>query len=229
LLVGAVGALPNTRSGSAHVYTWNNTSQSWSFGQELQPPSGDIQPWMGFGGEVAISGDVAVVSAPLLDSNGLSESGAVYVFRRSGTTFNFVQRLVSPSPSNFDSFGQSVAVSGNYIAASGLNSGVRLFRLSGSTFVNDGSIAVSGMQFTPLALSSSGLVVGLPDEARVRRFTRVMNNVWQLGGTLNGPANEAFGSALAMFDTNVLIGAPVSPVGQFTTGAGFSTTFSAIP
>jgi hypothetical protein len=229
LVVGAVmGGSDDLRSGSAYVYTWSTTLQSWTFRQELQPPSADLMPWLAFGAEVAISGDFAVVSAPFFDGSGLSESGAVYVYRRSGSTFNFQQRLVAPSPSNFDDFGQTVAVSGNFIAASGNNSGVRLFRWNGSSFVNDGSVSVSGMQFAPVALSSSGLLVATPTEARVRRFSRV-NGTWQLGGTLNGPANEAFGSAVAMSGTDVVVGATISPVGQFVTGAGFATSFGSIP
>ena len=231
LLAGAVlGGSDDVRNGSVYVYNYDSNFRFWFPGQELQPPSSDVQPWMAFGSQVAISGDFAAVSAPLFDSNGLFEPGAVYVFRRTNGTFNFFQRLMAPTPSNSDDFGQSVAVSGNFIAASGNNTGVRLFRLNtaGTAFVSDGSVSVSGMQYAPVALTSSGLLVSTPNDARIRRFTRSGNNAWNLGGTFTGPLSEGFGTALAMSGSDVVIGATATPVGQFTPGVGFATTFSGI-
>lgn len=228
LVVGAVtGGPEGSRYGAAYVYTYNNATQSWGYKQELLPPSADLQTWLNFGAEVAISGDYVVVSAPLYAGNGLAEAGKVYVYKRVNGTYSLVQSLMSPQLVENDCFGQTLAIGngGNYIAASGNYSGVRIFRLSGASFVSDGSVTVPTLQFAPVALSSSGLLVATPSDARVRRFTR-SGNAWVLGGTLTGGANQAFGKSVSMYDSAVLIGAPQSQVGNFASGAGFVTTFA---
>ncbi|HEX2735439.1 MAG TPA: hypothetical protein VHM70_27750 [Polyangiaceae bacterium] len=228
LIVGAIqGGAEGSRTGAAYAYTYNSTSQSWSYAQELVPPAADLQPWLGYGSSVGVSGDWAIVSAPYLNANGLSETGGVYVFHRVNGTFSYVQRLLPPTPTEFDDFGQtlSIANGGNYIAASGNYSGVRLFRLSGSSYVSDGSVSVPTLQYASVALSNVGLIVGTPFDGRVRRFTRASNNNWALGGTLQVSA-QSFGLSVSMYDSNVLIGAPTALFGTLASGAGYATTFS---
>lgn len=228
LIVGALqGGVEGSRTGTAYVYAYNYGTQTWTYKQELTPPSGDLQPWLAFGARVGISGDWAIVSAPYLNANGLSENGAIYVYRRVNGTFSYVQRLLAPTPVDFDDFGQtlSIANGGNYIAASGNYSGVRLFRLNGSTFVSDGSVSVPTLQYASVALSNVGLIVGTPLDGRVRRFTRAGNDNWPLGGTLT-VANESFGLSVSMYDSNVLIGAPTAAFGFIASGVGYATTFT---
>jgi hypothetical protein len=62
----------------------------------------------GFGLSVAISGAIAVVSAPGV-KNG---QGAAYLYQRSGTDWHRIGRLTAPHPADFSGFGGSVAVSG---------------------------------------------------------------------------------------------------------------------
>jgi hypothetical protein len=79
-----------------------------------------------FGYSVAISGDTAVVGAPLEDSNAttiggngadnsVSNAGAAYVFIRSGGTWSQQAYLKASNSGANDSFGISVAVSGDTI------------------------------------------------------------------------------------------------------------------
>ncbi|HEX2735440.1 MAG TPA: hypothetical protein VHM70_27755 [Polyangiaceae bacterium] len=228
LIVGAIqGGPEGSRNGAAYIYSYNSGTQNWTYAQELAPPSGDLKPWLAFGAKVGISGDWAVVSAPYLDANGLSETGGLYVYHRVNGTFSYVQRVLPPTPTEFDDFGQtlSIANGGNYIAASGNYSGVRLFRLSGSTFVSDGSVSVPTLQYASVALSNVGLIVGTPGDGRVRRFTRASNNNWPLGGTLQVSA-QSFGLSVSIYDSNVLIGAPTALFGTLASGAGYATTFS---
>jgi FG-GAP repeat len=96
-----------------------------------------------FGWSVAISGDTAVVGAPFEDSsstgvNGFqgdnfstgTQSGAAYVFVRSGTTWTQQAYLKASNTGDSDTFGASVAVSGDSVvvgspgedsAATGIN------------------------------------------------------------------------------------------------------------
>lgn len=229
LLVGAVsGGPPPKEAGATYVYAFDNSTQRWGFKQGLQPPAADLQFSMAFGAQVGISGDYAVVSAPFFSNNGVSQAGAVYVYQRVNGMFSLVQRLMAPQPSSFDDFGQTLAIAnaGNYIAVAGISSGVRLFRLNGTTFVPDGAVPLNGPQFASLALSNVGLLVGTPSDAHVRRFTRFGANNWALGGTLSGPMNQGFANSVALQDSNVLIGAPLTPSGVFVPGAAYATTFN---
>lgn len=62
-----------------------------------------------FGAAIAVADDLALVGAPANDA-GAADSGAVYVFRRTGGVWAEVQKLVPPDPSAGKRFGESVAV-----------------------------------------------------------------------------------------------------------------------
>jgi len=81
-----------------------------------------------FGTAVAISGDVVVVGA-YQDDDGGGNRGAVYVYRWNGSSYTMEQKIQAVTdPGNNDYFGDSVSISGNYIAVGargydGTNSG----------------------------------------------------------------------------------------------------------
>jgi hypothetical protein len=68
-----------------------------------------------FGYSVSISDDgaYAIVGVPNVDSNGLNEVGAAYIFKRTGTTtWDAGTKIVKPGSRNaYDEFGRSVAMS----------------------------------------------------------------------------------------------------------------------
>jgi hypothetical protein len=77
-----------------------------------------------FGVSVALSGDTLAVGARVEDSaaqgvadnqddNGASDSGAVYVFRRTGTAWQQEVHLKASNTGAGDQFGHSVALSGD--------------------------------------------------------------------------------------------------------------------
>ena len=79
-----------------------------------------------FGYSVAVSGDTVVVGAPWEDSNATGvngnmfsysagESGAAYIFTRSGTTWTQQAYLKASNTGASDQFGQAVAVSGDTV------------------------------------------------------------------------------------------------------------------
>ncbi len=79
-----------------------------------------------FGRSVAVSGDTVVVSAILEDSNAtgvngdqtnnsLLNSGAVYVFVRTGATWTQQAYLKASNPDRDDQFGTSIALSGDTV------------------------------------------------------------------------------------------------------------------
>lgn len=70
-----------------------------------------------FGTDVKIINNYAVIGAKYHDALGLSNAGAAYVYKRSGTTWTQIQELRAKDPKPDDWFGQSVSISynGQYI------------------------------------------------------------------------------------------------------------------
>ncbi len=71
-----------------------------------------------FGSSIAVSDNILVVGASHENRFGrkqISEAGAVYVFRRSGFTWNQIAKLTASDAKSGDRFGGSVAVSGDTI------------------------------------------------------------------------------------------------------------------
>ncbi len=128
-LIGAPGK--DDYTGAAYVFV--RTSGGWLLQQELK--ASDAQSAVAFGAAVALSGDIALVGAPghSPPDTGLIQTGAAYVYRRSGTTWAEAQQLTLSSPQSYDYLGQSLAIEGGtaIIGAFGRNS------LQGTAFVFD--------------------------------------------------------------------------------------------
>ena len=95
-------------SGSAYVFVRSGTT--WT--QQAKLTAGDAAAFDDFGFSVSVSGDTAVVGAPVGDG-AVTNSGATYVFVRSGTTWSQQAKLTASDGALFDDFGFSVSVSGD--------------------------------------------------------------------------------------------------------------------
>jgi len=111
-----------TDSGAAYVFTRMGTTwREEAYLKPLNTGAGDQ-----FGYAVSISGDVIVVGANFesgaasgvngIISDGLSESGAAYVFVRRNSVWSQLAYLKATNPGAGDWFGTSVAISGRTIA-----------------------------------------------------------------------------------------------------------------
>jgi hypothetical protein len=133
---------------------------------------------------MAMSGDTLVVGAPYEDSSATGvngnpgnddspDSGAAYVFRRSGDTWIQEAYLKASSTSASDNFGQSVAISGDVIAIGAPlhddvapNAGaVHVFRRTGGAWAPDALLTASNSGAEDnfgwaVALSGDALAVG---------------------------------------------------------------------
>ena len=74
----------------------------------------DFDPGDRFGRSVSMSGDILVVGSPR-DVHAGVFSGSVYVFGRSGVTWELQTKLISDDAEAGDHFGSSVAISGDTI------------------------------------------------------------------------------------------------------------------
>ncbi len=146
-----------------------------------------------FGISVSLSGDTLVVGAPFEDSaatgegNSLENSGAVYVFRRTGSTWAEEAYIKASNTGAGDNFGFSVSVFGDTLAVgarhessiatgidgaqgnnSALSSGaVYVFRRNGTTWAQEAYIKASDTKEDDnfgqgVALGEDRLVVGAP-------------------------------------------------------------------
>ncbi len=163
--------------GAAWVYT--RSGSTWSEQQKLTATGGTNQSR--FGRSVALSpeGNTALIGGPLAEL----DTGAAWVFTRSGSTWTEQQELTGTGESGEGVFGSSVALSseGNtaLIGGSDDNGGLGAawaFTRSGSTWTQQGSKLTGGEEIqnshfgSSVALSSDGdtaLVGGLGDNTGV--------------------------------------------------------------
>lgn len=97
-------------SGAAYVFVRNDAT--WSQQAKLIASDGDDND--NFGNSVAIRGDTAVIGANRDEPKGI-DSGSVYVFVRSGSTWTEQAKLTAVDGAMSDQFGVSVALSGDTI------------------------------------------------------------------------------------------------------------------
>ena len=203
VVVGAIGedssttgidSAPNenaTDSGAVYIFVRSGTI--WSLQAYLK--AGNTGAGDSFGRSVAVSGDTVVVGAPFEDSGTMGvnsifnesalDSGAAYVFVRSGTTWSQQSYLKASNTGLDDRFGGSVAVAGNtaVVGAIGEDSGTK------------------GINSTP------NESVGAAGAAYV--FAR-SGTTWSQQAYLkagNTGANDQFGVSVAASDYTVVVGA----------------------
>lgn len=109
-----------------------------------------------FGRAVALDGDTLVIGAPEEDSvapgingnqsdNSGDATGAVYVFVRSGGIWTQQAYLKASNPDNFDTFGTSVAISGNTIVVGAQGEDSNANGVNGNQ--SDNSVAQAGAAY----------------------------------------------------------------------------------
>jgi hypothetical protein len=181
VVVGATGESGLAyEAGAAYVFVRSGTS--WSQQAYLKASNPDFEDLFGF--SVAVSGDTVVVGAPYEDSsatgvngnesdNSAPDSGAAYVFVRSGTTWSQQAYLKASTTNMFDSFGESVALSGNTVVVGApvqdSAGAAYVFVRTGITWNQQAYLKGSNTEYmdafgTSVAVSDNTLVVGAPDE-----------------------------------------------------------------
>jgi hypothetical protein len=114
-VVGALGSAGFTSVRCGAAYVFERVGTTWIERQKLVPsiPFNDGQ----FGNAVAISGDRIVVGSWFSSLAG-ANSGAAYIYERSGSTWNQVAVLQPPGLSSGDAFGTAVALEGDVCVVS---------------------------------------------------------------------------------------------------------------
>lgn len=171
-----------TDAGAAYVFV--RTGNIWS--QQAYLKASNNTQGIYFGTSVAISADTVVVGAPYEDGGGANNSGAAYVFVRSGGVWSHQAYLKSHNAGVNDLFGFRVAVSGDTVAVGAHNedgSG------TGIDPADDNDASNSGAAYV---------------------FAR-SGSTWNQQAYLkphNTGAGDEFGRALAVWGDTVVVGAP---------------------
>ena len=173
----------------------------------LRPSDGTPRDLFGF--SVAMAGDTVVVGAPTQDFLPGDNSGAAYVFVRSGSTW-LEQARLRPSSLSFMSFyGSSVAISGDTVLVGGM-SRTYVFVRTGSTWSEQAELLPlqGGMIGTAVAISGDTAVASTnANIGWVHVFVR-NGSSWSEQASFQSPEPfDGFGSALAISGDTLLVGA----------------------
>ncbi len=215
-------------SGAAYVFV--RSGETWSQQQKLT--ASDAAAGDAFGFDVAIDGDTVVVGAAWDEDRG-PQSGAAYVFVRSGTTWSQQQKLTADDAAADDEFGRSVSISLDTVVVGapyddddGAQSGAAyVFLRSGTAWSQQQKLtaadAAAGDTFgTAVSIYGEKIVAGAPldddggaESGAAYVFVRSGTAWSQLQKLVAADAVEGaeFGSSLAIGEDFVLLGAPKDP------------------
>jgi hypothetical protein len=113
-VAGAPGmTVDTTDSGAAFVAT-RNASGFWNVTHGLE--ASDQQTGAEFGAALAADAGIIAVGAPRYDANGLTDKGAVYIFRSLNNTWVQTQKLMATDATASAFFGTTINISGGRLA-----------------------------------------------------------------------------------------------------------------
>lgn len=219
------------QAGSVYVYVLNGPN--WVLQQKLTVTT--VSSQYRFGESLSLQGDRLAVGCAW-DGVGAYQSGAVYVFERSGTVWTQTAKLKGSNVFYNRNLGRSVALDGDTIAAgapieccfSNPPGNVYVFRLVGGVWIEEavlsgqGALASAALGHS-VALAGDLLVAGEPHfryttNAQTPGFAHVYlrtGSVWTETQRLSNPSgymNGLFGQSVAFEGNTIVIGAPEGPV-----------------
>jgi hypothetical protein len=232
VVVGASSAHAGTSEPNAGaVYVFVRNGSTWI--QQARLTGSDTEENDAFGTAVAISADTLIVGAMNADSDGIEDSGKVYVFSRTGSTWTQQTILKASNPGVGDAFGASVALSLHTLIVGAP------FEDGNGTAETDNSMVASGAAYifvredsgwvqqsylksaaasaadayaSAVTLAADTALISAPhhSEGRVHVCQRTGAS-WLQQATLqasNAGAGDAFGTSVSMIGDTALIGAP---------------------
>lgn len=217
-LIGAPGDDGN--NGSVYVYTRSGTN--WTQQQKLT--ASDPGVYKSFGVSISLNGDTALIGAD--DYPPLDNSGAAYVFIRTGTTWTQQAKLLASDGVAGDWFGYSISLVGDtaLVAAPGKNSytgSAYVFTRTGTTWTQEAKLLASdgktGYNFgLSVSLSGDTALIGrwanglsTNDSGSAYVFTRT-STTWtqqkELVGSDSRPG-DSFGYSVSLNGDTAIVGA----------------------
>lgn len=206
IVVGAIGEdsaatgiggnqADNSASDSGAVYVFTRNGTTWSQEAYIKASNTEMDDW--FGREVDVYGDTLVVTSEKEDSsaigidgnqaaNSASDSGAAYIFSRSGTSWS-QQAYIKPSNTGTnDRFGRDAALYGDTLVV-------------GASWEDSSAIGVGGNESDDSSENSGAVYV----------FTRD-GTIWSQQAYIkasNTGAGDFFGRSVSIYDDTMVVGA----------------------
>ena len=193
------GGADNSLSNAGAAYVFIRSGTTWS--QQALLKAENARSFDRFGTSVAVSEDTVVVGANEEDSIA-NNSGAAYVFTRSGTTWAQQAFLKADNPDAGDEFGASVGASGDTIVVG----------------ANQESSSIAGGAADNSANAAGAAYV----------FVR-SGTTWSQQAFLkadNAEAGDEFGASVSLSDATVVVGAALEDSGVSGGAAGNTTVDS---
>jgi hypothetical protein len=219
-----VGAIEDDDNGpeSGSAYFFKRDGSAWNEQDKVTAPDGYNGDH--FGNAVSLNGDYALIGAQWKDDAG-SNSGAVYVFQRDGSDWNYQEKLTAADAAQDDNFGISVSLDGEYALIGsfwdnddGVHSGsAYVFKRDGSIWSQQDKITASnaaeGDHFgRSVSLDGEYALIGAPDDhddyGYAYIFERDGSNWNQVDYFTASDIEDgdAFGNAVSLDGTTALIG-----------------------
>jgi hypothetical protein len=241
-LVGAPGDDVGSSQDVGTAWVFGRASGMWSRDAVLSPGSPD--PGGAFGTSVDISGDTAIVGAPLADLvMGWTDAGVAWIFERSAAVWSSPKAVATPSHRSWAHFGCSVAVAGDVVVigapgdAGGAPAGGSAFVFSRSTpgwqqgpTLRAAVPAASDNFGTTVAIASGTVIVGAPGDdvgaaadAGSAWVFQQSGGSWIREAAMTAAAPEhadRFGEAAAISGVTTVVGAPLDDLDTLRPDAG---------
>ncbi|MGF1695092.1 LruC domain-containing protein [Vibrio lamellibrachiae] len=221
-----IGAKRQGAVSTGVAYVFVNNNGTWHQEAEITPPNGGNNTM--FGITVSVDGDYLVVGSP---SQGANNNGVVYSYVKSESEWKFDRSFEPDSPNKSRHFGSSIHFSRSYLAIGDYEHGrnkegsvtvyyqedgiwTKQARLTG------GAVTKSSEFGKVTAISKDYLLVGAPQEnhpslknkkkcGAVYVYKRSLTQWQPLAKLVSDDLdrNDNFGSAVAIFDDHLVIGA----------------------
>jgi hypothetical protein len=220
IVVGASDTMfgGNTSQGIAVIFTLQ--ASSWTVLQDITSQDGGASD--NFGSSVAISGSTILVGAPGHFVNGNLGQGSAYVFRNNGADWVQTQEFASQFGEAGDSFGRSVASSGDTVVVgapgslgdSSLSQGAAYFSLTGQQEVSTPIVAPNAAFGSSVAIDGATAVIGAKQNSSSPGAAYIFDQnfgFWserQEISPLDSSAGDAFGASVAISGDTIVVGAP---------------------
>jgi hypothetical protein len=215
---GSAASSDNSNAESGAVYVFRRRGPQWS--QEAYIKATNSEKADEFGKSIALSGDTLVVGAAKEDSNqntisqdgsasldnSKSQSGAVYIFRRSGTQWAREAYVKAANIGMDDSFGHSVSISGNTLIVG------TPFEDSDQKTISNGTTASANN----LSGNSGAAYVYRRDDTGWKQDAYIK--------AINGDTADLFGYDVSVSGDTFVVGAPNESSNQSTITQGSSAS-----
>jgi FG-GAP repeat len=214
--------------GSASIYQWNGSN--WVLMQKLTDATGAANDYFGY--SVSISGNYAIVGAPLDDGAVGTDQGSASIFQWNGSNWVLMQKITDATGAIGDFFGVRVSISGNYAivgahadgGAAGAEQGsASIYQWNGSNWVlmqklTDATGAAFDYFGVSVSISGNYAIVGAYADDGAAGADQGSASIYQWNGSnwvLMQKLTDATGAAFDYFGVSVSISGNYAIVGAY--------------